>query len=166
MAIREAQPDDAQAMHALIECLDAETAFMLCEPGERKTTVEQHRERLERFRQSDKDVLLVFDVEAGIGGFVLLIGNGRRRIQHRVHLVIGVAKAHWGQGHGRGLMQAAEAWAREHDMTRISFTVMAHNARAIRLYESLGYEREGILRDSLRVDGTYVDEIAMAKLLD
>jgi RimJ/RimL family protein N-acetyltransferase len=42
---------------------------------------------------------------------------------------------------------------------------MAHNERAIRLYERMGFEREGIRRRALRVDGEWVDELFMALLL-
>jgi RimJ/RimL family protein N-acetyltransferase len=50
-------------------------------------------------------------------------------------------------------------------MHRIDLTVMAHNARAKRLYDAMGYFEEGVNRDSLYVDGRFVDEIMMAKLL-
>jgi len=43
--------------------------------------------------------------------------------------------------------------------------VQVHNIRAIALYENCGFEREGLKRHSLRIDGTYVDEYYMSKLL-
>ena len=43
---------------------------------------------------------------------------------------------------------------------------MANNTRARALYERMGYLKEGVKRDSLFVDGAFVDEIMMAKLLD
>jgi len=43
---------------------------------------------------------------------------------------------------------------------------MAHNARAIRLYKRMGFAIEGTKRQALLVNGTYVDEYYMAKLLD
>ncbi len=42
---------------------------------------------------------------------------------------------------------------------------MAHNARAIRVYERHGFQVEGRRRQCLLVDGRYVDELYMAKLL-
>jgi RimJ/RimL family protein N-acetyltransferase len=42
---------------------------------------------------------------------------------------------------------------------------MADNQRAIALYRRMGYEREGLRRDSLLVDGRFVDEYAMARIL-
>ena len=43
---------------------------------------------------------------------------------------------------------------------------MSHNERAHRLYLSMGYRDEGVNRQSLFVDGEWVDEIMMSKLLD
>ncbi len=41
---------------------------------------------------------------------------------------------------------------------------MAHNHKARKLYLKQGFEEEGIKRQSLKVDGHYVDEIYMSKL--
>jgi ribosomal protein S18 acetylase RimI-like enzyme len=53
-----------------------------------------------------------------------------------------VAEPYRGQGLGRCLMEAAEAWAREQGLPRISLSVGAHNTIGQRLYESLGYQVE------------------------
>lgn len=49
-------------------------------------------------------------------------------------------------------------------MHRLELTVMARNERAIGLYRRHGFEIEGTRRDSVRVGGAYVDELAMARL--
>jgi RimJ/RimL family protein N-acetyltransferase len=43
---------------------------------------------------------------------------------------------------GRVLMDAAEAWAREHKLEMLSLNVFAANERARRVYERLGYTPE------------------------
>ena len=43
---------------------------------------------------------------------------------------------------------------------------MTHNERGVRLYRSMGFETEGVKVKSLKVDGNYVDEYCMAKLLE
>jgi ribosomal protein S18 acetylase RimI-like enzyme len=80
--------------------------------------------------------------------------------------VIGVREDAAGRGLGRRLLDHLEQWAREAGITRLELTVMDHNTRALRLYQRQGYEVEGRRRNSLRVGGRYVDELAMAKLLD
>jgi RimJ/RimL family protein N-acetyltransferase len=43
---------------------------------------------------------------------------------------------------------------------------MAHNEAAIALYQKMGFMVEGTKRDSMRVNGQYVDELYMAKLIE
>lgn len=49
-------------------------------------------------------------------------------------------------------------------MHRVSLTTAAYNDIAIHVYESLGFKREGAMRESLLRDGTYHDQIAMYML--
>uniref|UniRef100_UPI0020CE6181 GNAT family N-acetyltransferase n=1 Tax=Vibrio cholerae TaxID=666 RepID=UPI0020CE6181 len=49
-------------------------------------------------------------------------------------------------------------WAISHGYSRLELTVMQHNERAKRLYESCGFEVEGLKRHSLVVDGEYVND--------
>ena len=49
-------------------------------------------------------------------------------------------------------------------LERISLTVSATNTRAIRSYEKVGFQREGVMRRSFRVDGERQDTVLMAIL--
>ena len=62
-------------------------------------------------------------------------------------------------------MQALESWAMENNCHRLELTVMSHNERAVALYTKCGFEREGVKRDSLFVNGKYVNEYYMSKLI-
>jgi GNAT superfamily N-acetyltransferase len=79
--------------------------------------------------------------------------------------VVGVLRQAWGRGIGTALLDRFEAWAREHGIWRLELSVMAHNQRAIELYERLGYVSEGIKRSAILVDEQKVDEIIMVKML-
>lgn len=81
---------------------------------------------------------------------------------HCGSLGMGLLPAYRGQGLGRRLIEAAIAKAREAGMVRVEFGVHADNARAIRLYEKVGFVREGVSRDAFCVDGRYTDVINMA----
>lgn len=63
---------------------------------------------------------------------------------HRGSLGMGLLPAFRGQGLGRRLIEAAISAAREAGMIRIEFGVHADNARAIRLYETVGFVKEGL----------------------
>jgi RimJ/RimL family protein N-acetyltransferase len=62
-------------------------------------------------------------------------------------------------------MEGLEFFAQQADLHRLELTVMSNNERAQRLYESMNYKTEGVRIHSLYIDGAYVDEISMAKLL-
>jgi ribosomal protein S18 acetylase RimI-like enzyme len=53
-----------------------------------------------------------------------------------------VAEPYRGQGLGHRLMEAAEDWARQQDLPRISLSVGVRNTLGQKLYESLGYQVE------------------------
>ena len=78
---------------------------------------------------------------------------------------MGVRRTAWGQGIGSRLLKSIERWALAATIHRLELTVIAANERAIRAYERAGFVREGTKRDSLMIDGSYVDEIYMSKLL-
>jgi RimJ/RimL family protein N-acetyltransferase len=81
---------------------------------------------------------------------------------HRAMLGMGIERAHRGQGHGRGLLAAAIAWAREAGLAWLDLGVFAHNPRARALYRSVGFVEVGTTRDRYRVDGRQIDDVAMA----
>jgi len=45
-------------------------------------------------------------------------------------------------------------------------TVMEANEKAIALYKNLGFEIEGIRKGSLKVNGDFINELYMAKLIE
>jgi RimJ/RimL family protein N-acetyltransferase len=165
MRIREVEDKDAEALLALHLTLDRESAFMLVEPGERSPDIEMERERIRNVRSRHSQTLLVADVGDRLAGYVAVVGGPYRRNRHAAHLVIGVLEAFSGQGIGEALLNTAIRWAASAGLHRLELTVMAHNDRAIRLYERKGFLREGIRSHSLRVGDAWVDEVFMAKLL-
>ncbi len=75
---------------------------------------------------------------------------------------LGVYPHFRGFGIAKALMRVAEAQARAEGATKITLRVLAHNEPARGLYESLGYEVEGVFRGLFYLDDAYVDDIAMA----
>jgi len=94
---------------------------------------------------------------------------GLYRIDHRVRacefaILIGDS-ARWGKGIGREVSAAVLAYGfDELNMNRIELSVIASNTRAERLYQGLGFVREGLKRQAQYRAGEYVDVILMAIL--
>ena len=81
---------------------------------------------------------------------------------HRGTLGMGIVRAYRGRGLGTRLINATLEAAFGAGFVRVELDVHADNARAISLYESVGFVREGIVRDAVYVDGEYRDAITMA----
>jgi RimJ/RimL family protein N-acetyltransferase len=165
IAIRPATPDDAAAFLALRQQVDLETKFMMLEPGERQTTVEQERERLAAIDKSDNQQTFLAEDNGRLVGWLWANGGSYRRNHHNVHIVIGIRAAFTHQGIGTRLFQACEDWVKQRGLHRLELTVMTHNLPGIALYQKMGFAVEGKARDALLVDGNYVDLYTMSKLL-
>ena len=159
-----AESDDAKQLVHLMEQVE-NSNFMLFEPGERKTTVDQQRKRIESMREEETSTILVAEDNGGLLGYLFAIGGNPMRAKHAVYLVIGVAESARGQGVGARLFRELEEWAKDQAIHRLELTVMVHNKAGIALYEKMGFEIEGTKRHSLFIDGKYIDEYYMSKLL-
>lgn len=96
-------------------------------------------------------------------GFTCFKSINHRNGAAEISIVIGDP----GKGFGReALSQLIEYGFLELNLNRIELTVLAFNAAAIHLYQSLGFQQEGILRRRLFRDGKYHDTWVMALLRD
>ncbi len=163
--IRPIRPADAAAYLDLACALDQETKFMMMEPGERQTTVEEQRKRILSVLASGNGMIFVAEDGGRLVGMLGAIGGTYRRNHGTVHIFIGIRQAYTGQGLGCKMFETMETWARSWGARRLELTVMAHNQRGLALYQKMGFVIEGRLRTALKVDGQYIDEYMMGKIL-
>jgi ribosomal protein S18 acetylase RimI-like enzyme len=104
-------------------------------------------------------------VDGEIRGHLDLHGGRLPSESHRAMLGMGVERGFRGQGHGRALLAAAIAWAKNAELAWLDLGVFAHNRRARALYAAVGFVEVGITRDRYRVDGTVIDDVAMVLAL-
>jgi RimJ/RimL family protein N-acetyltransferase len=164
--IRIAGPGDAAALLRLKQRLDRETLFMLLEADERDTSVRAVADELAAVKQVENSAVIVAESGDELVGYVELTGGMFRRNRATAYLVIGVLAEASGQGVGTGLLAEAKRWAASVGVHRLELTVMAHNHRAIGLYERMGFSVEGRRSQCLAIDGRFVDELYMAVILD
>ena len=165
MRIRQATPRDAEALVALFETLYGETSYMLMEPGESTQSAESLAQRIEAGADGNSEVWFVCESPHQLSGVIYGRRGVARRNRHSLYLVLGVPRAFWRRGIGTDLLRATEQWALDHGIHRLELTVNALNGQAISLYERAGFEREGVKKHSLCVNGQYVDELYMSKLI-
>jgi len=163
ITIRRSQVSDAAAMARLMSHPEVFSGLLqLPYPSE-----ELWRARLQDNAAPGKtDLSLVAEVQGTVVGSAGLHPAGASlRRRHAMGMGISVAAEAQGQGVGRALMAAlldyADNWGQ---VLRTELTVYADNARAIRLYEHFGFQREGLMRAYALRNGAFVDTLAMARL--
>ncbi len=165
--IREARPDDAAQLIALVKRVAGEPeSNLLIEDGEFNITVEKERQVLANFAAAPNSLFLVAEAGGAIVGMLACRGGRRKAVRHAVELSMSVDPAWRGQGIGSLLLTRAIQWARGTDMVkRIELAVFARNTRAIRLYKKFGFVVEGQRRMAVQRRGEYFDDLIMALLL-
>lgn len=165
MNIREIEVSDVEQWSALLQHVEAESAYMLWEAGERNVEMTGLLNMIEQFRQSDNSTILVAEKDDELIGYVLARGGNARRNKHSAYIVTGVLKQYRGQGIGTRLFNRLEEWAVSRGVTRLELTVVTQNVNGLSLYEKAGYNIEGTKKNSLIINGEFVDEYYMAKIL-
>jgi RimJ/RimL family protein N-acetyltransferase len=163
--VRKAAPGDAAALVALAQAVGSEPEGWLVADGEWRTAAEERR-YLRAVRKHPDAAVFVAEVPEGIVGRLSVARDPHPASEHVADLGLMVVKEHRRRGVGRALMEAAEAWARETGVRKLELHVFPYNVAAITLYESLGYQREGLRRDHYRRGGRLLDAILMAKRIE
>ena len=97
-------------------------------------------------------------------GFGMIAFIDRYNRSCKLGILIG-RRGDWGKGYAREALQAVIAYCfQELKMNRIGAEVYAINERSIRLFEGLGFQREGVVREAVLKDGAFVDELVYGLL--
>ncbi|GAJ26947.1 acetyltransferase, GNAT family [Liquorilactobacillus sucicola DSM 21376 = JCM 15457] len=158
---------EAVELWQLMTQLDSETHFMMYEPGERdKLSVgAKQLEKVIEGANQKTDFLETVIKNGKMIGYLSAERGRPRRIRHTVYVVIGILAAYRGQKIGTRLFRDMGVWARNNDVKRLELTVMQDNIVAQHLYEKNGFVIEGTRKEALLVDGQYVNEYYMSKIL-
>lgn len=158
LIIRPVRVEDAEAINEMRR-LPSVSEFTFGMPSDRIAT---NRKFIEDLRPDDH----LFVAEVGgkaVGLAGLHVQRGKRR--HVGYIGIMVHDDYQNRGIGRSLMQALLDIADNYlALTRVELEVLADNAQAIHLYESLGFETEGRKRMDIIRRGQYVDSLVMGRI--
>lgn len=141
--------------------------------GVRENTLGIFSERVMRSEDfikglSENDHMLVAEVEENglkrVVGVVDMNVNRNPRLRHSASIGIMVHFDYQGRGIGTALMKKvidlADNWLM---LVRLELTAFVENERAVKLYQSLGFQIEGIKKYAAVRNGKYADEYLMAR---
>lgn len=165
--LRRAEITDAAALLELLRVTAEETPFLLREPDEVTMTIQQEQEFIRGRMESPGELMLILEREGRPVGLCSLSGLGPfRRYAHRCGISIALCREVWDLGLGRQMLSVLLIAAKTVGYEQVELDVIADNHRAVALYESLGFEKYGVLPRNMKyADGTYADSLWMMKRL-
>ncbi len=160
--IRSATADDIPGVWACFAAVARERKYLIF-------TEARPLEESRGYYQALFDNRAPFEIadDAGrIVGWCDVVPKPQPILEHSGVLGMGLLPEYRGRGIGRQLLTATIDSARRRGLERIELSVFNSNARARRLYESVGFVAEGARRRFRKLDGVFEDDTMMALLLN
>ncbi len=165
--IRRAHPEDSPQYAAMSNQCYFETRFLSRCPEDEMFEPNSMVDYIKNMEKAEKEILLMAVCDEKI------VGNGRidacldrRKMKHKCDLDISLLKDYWGIGLGKALMVELIDFAKQSGFEKIDLNVAHDNARAIGLYEHLGFKETGREVNAMKHgDGDYSDFVFMTLFL-
>ncbi|HSK94726.1 MAG TPA: GNAT family protein [Candidatus Angelobacter sp.] len=158
--LRPGRPTDGRALARLFADVRSEGRWLITTPG----AVSEPSEAfwISEMIRAAEHLVLVAEADGEIVGNVLVSVDRGQATEHIGVLSILLADGWRDVGIGSELIGAAQRWASERGLRKLSLGVFPDNARAIAVYERRGFVREGQRRMQYRSGDVYRDEVLMA----
>lgn len=161
---RNIERSDTESLWNMMNQLDYKTKFMLYETGERGKNLDRLQGAIDSAVDGNDLCFLALDRNEIIGYITAQVGRVRRE-NHSAYIVVGIREKYRNRGIGTEFFKKLNEWAVEKKIVRLELTVICNNKIALNLYKKNGFEIEGIKRKSLYIDGEYIDEYYMSKII-
>ena len=164
MLVRKAINTDAAQIIEVMKNAE-QSGYMLYDPGEREVSATGLAKLIEALNRQIKSGFFVAVENDEVIGYLMIQHEKSNRVSHRAGIAVGVHSESRGKGVGTLLFQHIISWAKDVELHRLELTVIATNDRAVHLYKKVGFEVEGVKKDSLWVNNEFIDEYYMALLV-
>ena len=168
LIIRSAEKEDAQEELDMYKKKCSETRFLSRGVEDVFPTAESFAEGYEDFLNDQRacSLVAIYDGKLIGSGHIEHYDNKRRAV-HKCEVDLGILKDYWGLGIGGKIMQTLIDVARKANFEQVELSVASKNERAIKMYESFGFEKFGIMPRAMKYeDGTYADFVIMVKFFE
>ena len=164
--IREATLEDAENMMNYLDLIAGESENLTFGIGEINITLEDEKEFIDAALKADNQYFIIAEYKGKIIGNLNFASGIRPRISHAGEFGVSVAKEFWGNGIGTELITNLIDWAKENKkISKINLQVKEENKNAMKLYEKLGFEVEGLIKRTFFIDGKYYNSYFMGKII-
>ena len=120
----------------------------------------------DEWKRRIKNALFASANDTLVGMIVYIIDN-KMKTKHIANIFgVYVKKEYRGQGIGKKLIESAlEIIQKNVNVSKIKLTVNPEQKAAVKLYETFGFEVVGRLKNELKVDDKFYDELIMEKFV-
>ena len=163
--LRRPEEGDAEMLLEYLKATSAETPYIIREPEEVRTSVEEEIDFIQRNRENPRALFLLAFVDGVFAGSCSFAPRSERvRLRHRCLIGISLFQKFCGMGIGTVLLSEILQYAKIAGYEQAELEVVSTNAPAIGLYKKLGFETTGTIPHALKYkDGTYADFLFMVK---
>ena len=142
--LRNGDATDGRAVYELFNLAHAETDYLLSYPDENSFDLEQESRFLEEKTNSKNEIEIIAIVDDKVVGSAGIESIGTKyKVRHRAEFGISVLQEYWGLGLGKALTKACIECARNAEYAQLELNVVAENERAVKMYQSFGFEEFG-----------------------
>jgi RimJ/RimL family protein N-acetyltransferase len=163
VGFREATVDDLESVWLLFSSLNGERRATL--PPFNRRLIEHWNENIDNFTFKP---VLAFIEEGGVEriiGHAMLTHDLSPATKHRAELGIVIHDDFQGKGIGSNLVLFMVHLARSRGLHKLTLDVFGSNPRAIHVFESCGFTREGVFVDHYWFRGKFYDVVRMGLFL-
>ena len=158
LLLREGEGSDAAQVISYLNRVGGESDNLLFGQDGFPMPVEREAVFLSRQQQEEKSLMLV----GFVGEELVCVAScdaltARERVAHRASVSVTVGRAFWRLGIGRKAMEALIAFGKGCGLEVLQLEVRSDNVPAIALYESLGFEKMGLYKNFMKVNGQACD---------
>lgn len=126
-------------------------------------TVKQEEEWISSFIVNDNSLLLIAEFDDEIIGNIDLTGNRREIMAHTAVIGMGMLGEWQNQGLGTVLLSSIIDWAKQNPILELIWLqVYTENFLGMKLYQKMGFQENGVIKNFFKQDGSYFDNLTMS----
>lgn len=142
--LRNGDEADGKDAADIFNLTHSETDFLLTYPDECLLDAKSESSFLKEKTESENEIEILAFVDGKIAGTAGFEAVGKKfKLSHRAEFGVSVAKEFWGLGIGSELTKCCIECAKKAGYVQLELNVVSENARAVALYEKLGFKEYG-----------------------
>lgn len=162
VTIRQAEVEDAEKLLACIKTYIPQSDYIPKLEQEIVLTIEQEKKWINSFLKNKNSLLLVAEYDNEIIGNIDLTGKRRQAMAHTAVIGMGMLNEWRNMGLGTALLKSTIDWAKENQILELIWLqVYTENKLGLSLYQKMGFEENGILKNFFKHGNKYFDNLTM-----